>query len=87
MQGTGYSAEQTKWISNWEKNIDSTLKAIKKLREDLETNPKLTNSTTQKYHLYIRLLLAEIMETVDLYENLYNLEEKVKPSDLADSHE
>jgi hypothetical protein len=60
----------TKWIANWEKNFDSTIKAVKKFKEDLLTKPTLSETTAKKYRLYLDLLDTELKEVREMYEEL-----------------
>jgi hypothetical protein len=75
-----YNDEEHKWFSNWEKNFETTLKAVKKFREDLTTKPTFTLATAEKYRLYFRLLEAEMIELKEYYDEMEpkRLSEKVE---------
>jgi hypothetical protein len=60
----------TKWITNWEKNFDATIKAVKKFKEDLLTKPTLSDTTAKKYRLYLDLLDTELQEVREIYEEV-----------------
>ena len=65
-----YNEEEHKWFSNWEKNFETGLKAIKKFREDMSSKPKFSTATAEKYRLYFRLLEAEIIELKEYYDEM-----------------
>ena len=55
--------DKTKWCESWEKNFDSTFKAIGKFKDDLKTIPHDLNSKTQsRVKTYINLLMMELDE-------------------------
>lgn len=65
-----YNEEHLKWFQNWEKNFETTLKAIKKFREEFDGRPNFTKTTAKKYALYFDLLEQEIIELKELYDEM-----------------
>ena len=51
-----------KWCESWEKNFDSTLKAINKFKDDLKTKPNLPDITRKRFWFQLQLLTLEIAE-------------------------
>jgi hypothetical protein len=51
-----------KWCESWEKNFDSTLKALNKFKDDLKEKPELPQITEKRFSIYLDLLQAEIEE-------------------------
>lgn len=49
-----------KWRDSWEKNFDSSLKALNKFKDDLKDRPSLPKITERKFMIYLQLLKAEI---------------------------
>lgn len=57
---------ESKWCESWEKNFDSTFKAIGKFKDDLKQKPSDLNAKTQKrVKAYIDLLIMELDEIQD----------------------
>lgn len=51
-----------KWCESWEKNFDSSLKALNKFKDDLKGRPQLPNITEKRCSIYLELLSAELEE-------------------------
>lgn len=51
-----------KWADSWEKNFDSSLKAVNRFKDDVKTKPELPEIVRNKYLLYLDLLSAEIAD-------------------------
>lgn len=51
-----------KWCDSWEKNFDSSLKALNKFKDDIKDKPHLSPITERRYALYLDLLEAEIQD-------------------------
>lgn len=64
---TSYTDKDLKWFQAYDKNIDTALKTIKKLKEDLATKPELMPTTSDKYRLYVSLLINEAVELQEMY--------------------
>lgn len=63
------SLKQTlEFCNTWEKNFDSSLKAIKKFKEDTGTRPLLTPTTEQKYEIQLNLLMLELTEMIEIFQ-------------------
>lgn len=50
------------WCDSFEKNFDSSLKALNKFKDDLKTQPELPEITRKRCTLYLELLQAELEE-------------------------
>jgi hypothetical protein len=56
------------FVSNWEKNFESSLKTVKKFKEDMKARPKLTPTTESKFETYLNVLILEITETLEQFK-------------------
>lgn len=66
-----YTDEEIKWFQNWEKNLDTTIKTIKKLKEDLAAKPEdLSAVTADKYRYYFDVIHMELLEVKQHYESM-----------------
>jgi hypothetical protein len=52
-----------KWCESWEKNFDTTIKALSKMKDDLKNKPSNLNYTThRRFALHLELLAMEVEE-------------------------
>lgn len=64
--------EQTKgqedFIGNWEKNFESSLKVIRKFKDDVRARPILAPTTEAKFEQYLTILILELTETLEQFK-------------------
>ncbi len=76
---TSYTDKDIKWFQAYDKNIDTALKTIKKLKEDLSTKPELMPTTSDKYRLYVSLLINEAVELQEMYMEMEGRMDDMEP--------
>jgi hypothetical protein len=58
-----------KWCESWEKNFDSSYKALSKFKDDLKDRPVLNSITEKRFTIYLDLLSAELEEIKSRFSN------------------
>ena len=69
-----------KWCESWEKNFDSTLKAINKFKDDMKARPELPNITQRRYWIQLQLLQMELKEIEERFGYTEDVTKLVSPS-------
>lgn len=60
--------DDIKWCESWEKNFDSTFKAISKFKDDVKQKPSnLSTKTQNRVKTYLDLLIMELDEINDQF--------------------